>query len=206
VVFDDRTALFAEQLQGLKKAVKNLEKELASPTLAFYPQPLLDPLKTKAALSAPVLQAFLDDNNVPRACKVRLLEPKKEDDRNTAGRFREVEVFAGDKLAGHFDASSEFQKTVSLPLDQAMAIRVKKFVSDPDSQVVNQGDAFKEWGVLNLLRKYEAQKKVVRVDGKTWTIALPVKDGQKEGVLNFELVFDQPLPPLNEWPRAKDLE
>ena len=206
VTFDDKTTLFAEQLLGLKNTIKNLQKELASPTLSYYPQPLLDPLRNKAAACVPMLQALLDDNNSTRPCKIRVMEPKSDADRNSAGRFREVDLITGTKLGGHFDASSDFLKLVSLSLDQGFTLRVKKFVSDPDSQVVNQGDSFKEWGVLNLIRKYEAQKKVVRVDGKTWNVALPVGDGQKEGVLNFELTFDQPLPPLNEWPRVKDLE
>jgi hypothetical protein len=187
-------------LQKLRAEFSALDKDLASPVLAFYPPEPLQALKKKTASLLPVITALVGENGAPRACGVAV-DPKQSD---KVSRFRWVSMGFAEKPAVVKEVSGAAQDFGALTLDQGLKIEVRKFIEaakadDPETKPVNKEDEFWVWGPLELIRKY--QDKTTRApDGRTWRISLPVGDSQQQGSIGIVLTFETPLPSLADWP------
>ncbi len=201
LVWDQRErGLSLADLQKLRAEFSALDKDLASPVLAYYPAAPLQALKKKTAFLLPVITALVGENGAPRACGVAV-DPKQSD---KISRFRWVSMVFAEKPAVVKEVSGTAQDFGALTLDQGLKIEVRKFIDsakpdDPEIKPVNKEDEFWVWGPLELIRKY--QDKTTRApDGRTWRVSLPVGDSQQQGSIGIVLTFETPLPSLADWP------
>lgn len=207
VAFDSANKILTlQEVQKLKGVASALEKAFASPTnlFNFYPPEPIQALRAKIALYAPLLNALIDDNQQARTWKLSV--DTKQSDKSSY--FRLVTVLNGGQPPIRKDVSGSTQDFGTAPLDQSLEIEIRKYwpqankPDDPEAKPVNQADDFAEWGAIELIRKYQA-KVTCSVDRKTWQVPVPVSDGKMQGTIVFVLTFDQPLPPLADWPVTK---
>lgn len=205
VLFDHPDKMLnSDQLRSLQAEMTQLRQELASPLLAYYPAPPLEVLKNKVNAMTPVLGAlFSEDHKSLRTCRLAV-DPKQSD---KISRFRWVSLSMGSQPAVTKEISGGPQEFGTIVLDQPLKIEVRKFLpsnqpNDPETRPVNGEDEFWMWGPLDLIRKYRDQS-TRSPDGRTWHVALPVRDNQQQGAVSLMLTFEQPLPPLADWPALK---
>jgi hypothetical protein len=201
LAFDNRDRILSlDELQKLRVDMSALDKDLASPVLAYFPSAPLQSLKKKTAVYLPIISALTGENRAPRACGISV-DPKQSD---KLSRFRWVGMTFGEKPVVLKEVSGGAQDFGSLALDQGLKIEVRKFIDstkadDPETQPVNKGDEYWLWGPLDLIRKYQ-DKTTRSSDGRTWRVALPVADDQQQGAIGLVITFESPLPSLADWP------
>lgn len=194
----------------VRRILNDLSKENIAVVLQAY-QPQLVELRNRISTLEPICKALYDENRRLRMVQIVLL-PRKEQFELSGQRvgiqdFPGIQVRAGPVQHGAVvkygrpnQAATDSPSEVELgrfTLYEPFHFHFHKVLNDPTIAV--DKDAPGDWTAIKLLWERRATR---LPDGKRWRVGLAPVEGK---LVWLELRFEEPLPPLEEWPTRESL-
>lgn len=202
VASKSKNILDANGLVILKKHLETLSTELTNRVWESFAgsENALAGLRREMSPYGEVARAFVSKENELSGWTILLVppDPNNEPDRDALATFRVVQADVAGTKSRWEDTTRG--KPITLgegKMDQGISISFRRLEDDAASEVPT---GYPSWALPRLVL---ANDHAQRINGSKWRVRvkLDVPNQEKAGYATFELVFDQPLPSLEDWPK-----
>ena len=200
---DLKHRLSAADFQAAAKTLKSVSEDLSSPVFTSHAPrdlPRWTEFASSIANQQMVAKALIGDDGVLGACTFTLPGSSDGSAQNDFP-WRDVKLIVNGTGNEAVRTGLETdQKLGDSPVQQHLELRLIQNANDPGSKTFPIPTS--EWGPLELLHKYPAERD--KTDPRTWLLTLPAgmtANGAKAS-LRLKLRFESMLPELDKWPKS----